>query len=445
MAKTVLEELVTVLGFEIDDDDLGDLEKSVEKVRVGMKRMIKVASGAATALGAFVTFNANAADETTKFARSIDETVDAVQRLEHAGQIMGTTANDVRSSLRNLSRIASSAARGEAGADIFGMLGLSPTTNGRVKSSVALFEEVADRINRLQTGAERAEFAQKLGISDSTVLLLQAGRDRIRELGAELESVGAILTPEQQDTAEKFMDSLVRGRAAVRGMANEIALQLAPVLGETVDDFFEWAQANRDVIKANITEWVDNLVQAMPALISTLGVLAAVLAVINGMAILWGVAIGVALLGVFEFIETLRGVEDTLTIRFFNHILEVLKNMSPPLRLLVWQFKQLFEMFEDFGGIGKIAELLSSAKDFVVNGAINLDTSSNGFGSAATGFGLAFPGLSGVAGAITTITQSPTINFHGAVEPGQVRKEVKEAMDDMGREVESDSSNPVVN
>lgn len=438
MGKSVLEELVTILGFEIDGDDAKAYSEQLEKIDHGMKQIIKISAAAAAGLSAFVAANANANDELVKFARTIDATVGEVQRLMHAGKLSGASDSDIMSSLSNLNRMASEAARGVgSGVEIFGLLGISATdAAGRVKPVVQLFEEVSENVRRLGTSAERAEFAQKLGMSDRTVLLLQKGRDEIRALGSELDSVGAILSPEQQKTAEKFMDALVRGRAVIRGWANDLAMTLGPLFTETIDKFFAWSAANRELISSGIVDWADAFARSLKPIAVMLGIIAALIAILNIGTVLFVAAVGIAMALTLDLIESLLGTaDDTLN----NRLVALLRDFGNWMK--DWAKELVDDVVDWFSTIpSRISEFMPDLS-FGASGLFDFDMSSlNPFG----GFGGLAPAGAASGPVSTTINQSPTVIINGNANREDVRRAVTDALDEKARETEQSLKNPVV-
>lgn len=267
MAKGVLEELVTFLGFEVDDADLKRYEATLDDVHKGLQKIATVGGVAAAGLSLFINKTAEGIDNQFKFAKTVGASFEEVQKLTHATRIWGGDIGDVTSTLTNLSRIISTAARGTGGGEIFGILDLDPRdAEGRLKTSISLLSEVADRISRIDNAAEQAEFAQKLGISQNMILLLREGSAGISELGAELEQFGFVLTKEQAETAEAYVDSIVRGQAAVKGLAQQIGIRLAPQVAETVDAWTKWVTLNQELIASRLDVWVGRLNRVMEPL-----------------------------------------------------------------------------------------------------------------------------------------------------------------------------------
>ncbi|MEE9382843.1 MAG: hypothetical protein V3V08_05455 [Nannocystaceae bacterium] len=281
MAKSILEELVTVLGYEIDDDDLKKFNKQVDAAKASMKTFALVATASAAAVGVFIDSVANATTTTARFADRVGASFDEVQRLVHATELWGGSVADVESTLQSLNRLASTAARGAGGGEIFGFLGISPTQDGRIKDSIQLLKEVADATSKIESPARRADLLSQVGVSERMILLLAQGSKGIEKLGAELDEFGFVLTEEQADNAEAYFTAVVKAKAAVKGLGNEIGLRLAPRLTEAVNGFLEWVKANKALVDSDLDTWIQNLEKlAGPAKIIG-GVLAAMFIAAN--------------------------------------------------------------------------------------------------------------------------------------------------------------------
>lgn len=290
--STVLEELVSVLGFEIDDEGLKKFQKLQVEVHASLKKIALVGSAAAAGISVYMAAVGNATDATFKFSKTVGASFGEVQRLTHATEIWGGTAGDVMSTLSNLSRITSSAARGTGGGEIFGFLGLTPRdSQGRIKTSIGLLSEVADRIKNIESAAEQADFVQRLGISENLILLLRQGSSGIADLGAELDTLGFVMTPEQGLVAEEYVDAVVRAKFAIRSLGQEMALRLLPRVTEMVNKFIEWKKVNNDLISSKLEGWMQNMELVAKPLAFFVGAIATAL-------LIWAVVANLAAAGI---------------------------------------------------------------------------------------------------------------------------------------------------
>lgn len=413
---TVLEELVTVLGFEIDDDDLVEYQKKLDGTAASLKKVSKWGLAAAAGISAYITLVASAVDRQFKFSQAAGSSFQELQRIGHAAGIAGASVSDVESSFARLNVLASQAARGQI-PEAFAFLGINAReANGRLKTSRELFDEIADRIAGMKTPQEQADFAGALGFSTEMILLLRMGSREIGRLGAELESVGAVLTDAQGRRAEKFMDQMLRARAVFKGIGNDIAIYLMPRLGDAADKFFEWGRANRELIETNVEKWLERATTAMRPLALGIG------AIVLGMAIMalgpvliaakW-VAMGAAIGLVIDDILAHFEGKDSVT----SKILDSFEDLGPSLKL-IWDQMQ--------GGF---------STSFSGESALGAG------GAAPGGVGMLPPRLSALAGAasiagggVGTVNQENNFII-SSTDPAGVAREVAPKMDETARTI----------
>jgi hypothetical protein len=396
MGKSVLEELVTVLGFEVDDDDLKSFNKMTEEAHGQLKKIAAVGGAAAAGIGVFIHSIASATDETFKFAKTLGASFEEVQRLTHATNIMGGEAGDVVSTLTNLAKITSSAAKGLGGGDVFGFLGLDARdSQGNIKESVDLLGEVADRIKALPTAAEQTDFASRLGISPNMILLLRQGSSGIKKLGAELDSFGFILTKEQGETAEKYVDSMVRGQLAARGLANQLGLRLMPAVTEISDKFTEWVSSNKQLIDSGLDDWAENILKFARPLAIFFGVIALGAAAFAvsfspiGAALV--LAAGSVALLADDYLRFKAGIEGTAFGKFndwVNSLKEDIKEITDLMNASpVWSFiakwSNPYALFDNITGAEKTA--LRGVPDYKGNTTVNYNIHATDPNAVVTG------------------------------------------------------------
>ncbi len=323
MAKSILEELVTVLGFEIDDDDLKKFNKQVDAAEKGMKTFTLVATAAAAAVGVYLDSMVNATFATSEFSNRVGASFEEVQRLTHATKLWGGSIEDVKSTLTSLSRLASTAARGAGGGAIFGFIGVSPTQNGQIKDSIQLLKEIADATNKFPSAARRADLLSQFGINERMIILLRKGSEGIEKLGAELDQFGFVLTEEQAENAQKYFQAVVRAKAAVKGLGNEMGLRLTPRLTESINEFLKWVETNKKFIPANIDQIITNLEKLKGPLEIAIGLFLALKVAMN-LKKVGIVAILAALVLVLDDLNKFRkGEGKTVTGKAFDQLTDI--------------------------------------------------------------------------------------------------------------------------
>lgn len=308
---TVLEELITVLGFELDDEDLKRFNKLTDIAGNTLKKIALAGTAAAAGFGVYINSVSTATDDTFKFAKTVGASFQEVQKLTHATEIWGGTADDVMSSLRGLAAITSKATRGAGGGEIFGILGISPTgPGGGPKNTVALLKEIADNMDRMGDEARQLDLLGQLGISENMILLLRKGSAGIEEIGDEVERFGFVLSDKQGVIAEDFIDATVRAKLVVRSLGNEIGLRLMPRMTELIDRFIQWRAANRDIIDSNITRFVETFEKAARPLAISVAIISAGL-------LIWAIAANAIAAGFVAVASAVGLVIDDVT-KFMN-------------------------------------------------------------------------------------------------------------------------------
>lgn len=265
MADTVIENLITKLSFDFDEEKMEAFNQGIEDAAKGLTAIVAGAIAAATAIFAFTKKVAESNDQLGKFARSIGVDVEALQELGFVAELNGSSIDSMNNSLKNLSRIASEAARGiGAGVEAFGILGLSVTNaNGRIKNADDLILDVADAISKLNTQAEKIELMQKLGISDDLLLSIQKGSEEIKRIREEARELGFVIDKDAAEAAADFNDELLRVKKSIQGVASAIATRLMKQFTPMIKMWVEWFKINKEMLQQNISLFLDKVMKAI--------------------------------------------------------------------------------------------------------------------------------------------------------------------------------------
>ena len=263
---TVIEELVSRLGFDINDKGLNDFTKSSERLKKTLKRISVVASAAAVGITAWVSKVAIATDANIKFADSVGISFDALQELQFATEREGGSLQSLQSSLLALSQRAGEAFRGMGeGVQVFGILGVEVTDfNGDLKSADVLLGDISDQFKNFGK-TQQIEFAQKLGISPDLLLLMQKGSENLNDLRLKARSFG-LISEQTARNSEKFQDSLTDLKFTIRAVFTNIAGDLLPVVVDLADKLRDLFQKNKDIIKQKIAKSVKFITSAIKLL-----------------------------------------------------------------------------------------------------------------------------------------------------------------------------------
>ena len=261
----VLQELVEIIKFEVDDKSLKKFDAGLKSATKALAGIAVVVAAAGAAVYAFVSDVAGSTDEMGKQAEQLGISVEAYQELTHAAELNGASQQSLTSSLVGVSKAASEAARGAGGGvEAFGMLGVSVTdANGNIKDSDALLLDVADSLENVGSQAQKMELLSKLGISEDMLLTLDQGSDAMRRQMQEAKDLGFVLSKNATKDAAKFADEQLRVTKVIKGVSNQIAIGLMPGITKLMTVFKKWFIANKALIKQNLQSFLQGITKAV--------------------------------------------------------------------------------------------------------------------------------------------------------------------------------------
>lgn len=236
--------LARTAGFETDmgraariaDQRSRAISKTVRQIGIA------VASSAAagvTALAYLSKQAINSADDLSKLSQSTGISTESLSQYAYVADLSGSSIEELSKGLARLQRNASDAARGlETPRRAFDALGISAqNTDGTLKDTEQLMLEVAERFSAIEDGAAKAAVAQELfGRSGvSLIPFLNQGREGIAALTAEADEFGLTVGTEAGRAAEQFNDNLQRLGSVSKGIVNQFAQQMLPMLVTLTD------------------------------------------------------------------------------------------------------------------------------------------------------------------------------------------------------------------
>lgn len=215
-------------------------KKSTEEIQKSAKAAgVAIAAGetvAATAVTAMVTSSIKAADEANNLSKAAGITVESFTGLQFAANQSNVETGELVAAFSRLNKGITEAAFGtEKQAELFKSLGVSVRdASGEIRAGDDVLLDLADRFKGLPDGAQKSALAIELfGKSGAKLLpFLSSGSDGIRELTAQAERLGLVISGEQAAAAEQFNDNLDVLAAVSRGAGNAMAAELLPSLNE---------------------------------------------------------------------------------------------------------------------------------------------------------------------------------------------------------------------
>ncbi len=269
----IVRELVTRLGFKLDDKDLSESEKRfsslVGNLKNGVGLLAKgaaIAAAAVAAVGAgvfaVVKSTADAGDEALKTAQKIGVPVESFQRLAYAAKLADVSQEELATGLKFLSKnLIDATEGGKETTQAFKELGIEPKKY--LNDTEGLFLAIADKISMMDDGARKTGGSGlKIFGKGWTQLipLMNAGGKAIKEAGDEADLFGLIIRQQAAVQSEEFNDNLTRMGSVLLGLRNVIGGALLPLFAEAAKGMIDWYKANANVIKGGLAKFFEKVV-----------------------------------------------------------------------------------------------------------------------------------------------------------------------------------------
>lgn len=234
-------------------------------------RLIDVGIQAAKAGVAFakdlVFGQAEAADNIAKTSKQLGVQSDQLQRLSGAAQLSGASLESVDKGVRTLTRGLAAASLTGTGpaAEALGTLGLTVEgLAGQIEAGniEGLVGTIGDAFNETEDSIERSAALMLLFGKAGTDLrpLLEEGSEGVTALGDEIKNV---IGPDELAQFEKLQDQSFLLEDSLAAVKNEIAIGLAPVVGEIIDETRAWISENQEFIQQDLPAILSGVADAM--------------------------------------------------------------------------------------------------------------------------------------------------------------------------------------
>jgi hypothetical protein len=235
--------------FDKVQRSMGDLDERASALSSGFSGVGEAfglaglaGTGLVTALAASVKSTADFNDAMGKAAQRAGVATEEFSKLAYAAGLSDVSVQELQKGLQLLGQ---DAANGGKKLSEFGIE--LRNVDGSLKSNDHLLREVADRISRMATPAEKSAAAVRLLGEEGARLvpLLNSGAQGLKDLGEEAGRFGQVVTDEAAEAAAKFNDNLLRIQSNISGMARQMSSELIPALAKATSELLEGSkQAN---------------------------------------------------------------------------------------------------------------------------------------------------------------------------------------------------------
>lgn len=195
--------------------------------------LVKVVESIASALVNTIKQGLETASTLSKLSDASGEAIGSVSRLSYAMTIATGSNDGLGRSLQSLSTGIADVLAGKVtdASNALNAMGISVrNTDGTIKTSVQVLDDIAAKFAGYKDGAAKAALAQAAfgAGGEALIPLLNKSRDGIAQLGDEAEKFGLVMDGPTKDAVQTVNTNLAKLDATKQGLAVTIAGKLAP-------------------------------------------------------------------------------------------------------------------------------------------------------------------------------------------------------------------------
>jgi len=250
MAKTVIDELVTLIGLKMSPGT----RRAISGFNNGLRKLTKGAflagtslESAAGGLSIFSGFAAHSLANQERLAKTLNMNVENLQAFQFAAKESGASAGDMNSALINLTKVMNPVIPGQYSRELL-LLGerLKNDLTGKTKSAGAVLLDLS-KILKTLTPEQQLNIAGQLGL-EKLLPLLRKGQIGIAQLLLTARKVGAVIPEKDVQRIVKVDQDFVKLKATVAGFKFEGIAKLSPIIDNILIGIQSWIAANQTLI-----------------------------------------------------------------------------------------------------------------------------------------------------------------------------------------------------
>lgn len=256
-----------------------------DAIKTGLSKMADLVKSAASAMWEASKAGAAYADDILTMATTTGMSTKNLQQYKYMADLIDVSLDTLTGSMTKLTSTMSKANKGNATAvKTFEDLGVAITdSNGQLRSTEDVFNDVVDALGRIENETERDAKAMDIFGKSAKELnpLIEAGADRLRDLAEQADETGYVLTGASLEALGKQQDAMDKFDKTVEGLSNRFAVGLAPSIETAYNKLDEIAaspkvrQAMDDVSEAigSVIEGAVGLAEkALPYILDFFGI-----------------------------------------------------------------------------------------------------------------------------------------------------------------------------
>jgi DNA repair exonuclease SbcCD ATPase subunit len=207
-----------------------DLRESAEELGAVLAKTAAGAAALITALGGITMSAATATDDLNTLSKQTGLSVETLQKFQYASKLVDVSQSTLSSSLRKLTMNMQSATSGTGKAyEAFHALGVEFTkSNGELRDSEDVFNDLLDALNGIDNEAERDAYAMNIFGRSAMDLnpLIIAGSKALEEYGDQAERMGLVFGGDTLNGLQEFQDKVDISKRQLEGVKMIVGSEL---------------------------------------------------------------------------------------------------------------------------------------------------------------------------------------------------------------------------
>ena len=220
------------------NNHVGSMRQNVNRMAGDLVNVRGLLAGlGAFGLIAMTKRSLEAQDAIGKLAQRLGASVEELSSLQFVAEQTGVRVETLNMGLQRMVRRISEAAQGSGEAvGALDELGLSADRLNQMRPGEQ-FRTIADAISQIENPADRVRIAMRLFDSEGVALIqtLSGGSEEIIRMQKEADRLGRTLTTKQVQAAAAANDAMNRLKTSTSGLANILAIELAPTISALSD------------------------------------------------------------------------------------------------------------------------------------------------------------------------------------------------------------------
>jgi hypothetical protein len=276
---TIIDALFVSLGWKIEPEGLEKYAKTTDTLKHGMLAVGAAVAGTVYGLERMVRGTAEKMGGIQRFGEQMGINAREVAALGRVAAENGSSMEAMEGGLRQMTMMAGQAAQGVGrGAMIFKRFGIQvKDSEGHVKPMNQLLGDVADKMAKLPSLAQKMALGSRLGFDPAIVPILAKGRAEFERMASAAQKANPF-GDKDYENALKTEEGFKKAGQAVQRLRDRLAVGLFPTVNDLLKKFTAWVSNEKNVAK--LRDAINKVVEIVGALARNLDKILAVFAVI---------------------------------------------------------------------------------------------------------------------------------------------------------------------